>query len=328
MRIINNTIAHNMATATVGNLFVIDTVADTATSQPQVGAGIASFAHSVALATNAAPQTFSDPVLVNDIIWENQTFSWFADVNADPQLGLVPGDLPDFPNGFSDLGVIGAAGVLTSTSSILTGDTDPVTGLLIDPGFVLAYFNADRAQTVLQTEQTANTNIGIAVALDEGGNFVDVQYGPLSIVGNYHLRTDSDAIDAGANSMIAELADDIDGEARVLADPFDIGADEVVIVLTPDTDGDGVVDTQDNCTLVANADQRDTDADNFGNMCDADLDNSGGNVNLTDFSLFRIAFGSADGDADFDGSGVVDLTDFSTFRILFGSPAGPSGLVN
>ena len=88
-------------------------------------------------------------------------------------------------------------------------------------------------------------------------------------------------------SAIAELADDIDGEERALADPFDIGADEVVLVLTPDTDGDGVVDTQDNCTLVANADQRDTDADNFGNMCDADLNNSGGNVDLTDFSLLR-----------------------------------------
>ncbi len=286
-----------MATATVGNLFVIDTVADTATSQPQVGAGIASFAHSVTLATNAAPQTFSDPVLVNDIIWENQTFSWFADVLADPQLGLVPGAAPDFPNGFSDLGVIGTTGAMTtSTDSILTGGA-------LDPGFVLAYFNADRAQTVLQTEQTADTNIGIAVALDEGGNFVDVQYGPLSIVGNYHLRTDSGAVDAGADmSAIAELADDIDGEERALATPFDIGADEVVIVLTPDTDGDGVVDTQDNCTLVANADQRDTDADNFGNVCDADLDNSGGNVNLTDFSLFRIAFGSADGDADFNPS--------------------------
>ena len=202
------------------------------------------------------------------------------------------------------------------------------TEVALDPGFVLDYFNAPRDQTVLQVEQNANNLVGIAVALDEGGNFVDVQYGPLSIVGNYHLTTSSDAIDAGANSSIAELADDIDGEARGLADPFDIGADEVVLVLTPDTDGDGVVDTQDNCTLVANADQRDTDADNFGNMCDADLNNSGGNVDLTDFSLFRTAFGTAGPDADFDGSGIVDLSDFSIFRNLFGSAAGPSGLVN
>ena len=96
VRIINNTIAHNEATATVGNLFDIDTVAQTATSQPQVGAGIASFAHSTVLATNSA-QAFSNPELVNDIIWENRTFSWFADVFADPQFGLVPGGLPDFP---------------------------------------------------------------------------------------------------------------------------------------------------------------------------------------------------------------------------------------
>lgn len=38
-----------------------------------------------------------------------------------------------------------------------------------------------------------------------------------------------------------------------------------------DTDGDGVTDSSDNCTLTPNPLQRDTDADGYGNICDADL---------------------------------------------------------
>ena len=39
-----------------------------------------------------------------------------------------------------------------------------------------------------------------------------------------------------------------------------------------DQDGDGIDDHADNCVSVANANQLDTDADNFGNVCDDDDD--------------------------------------------------------
>ena len=42
-----------------------------------------------------------------------------------------------------------------------------------------------------------------------------------------------------------------------------------------DTDDDGIPTTLDNCTLVANADQRDTNGDGYGNVCDPDLNNDG-----------------------------------------------------
>ena len=42
-----------------------------------------------------------------------------------------------------------------------------------------------------------------------------------------------------------------------------------------DTDGDGVLDLDDNCVVVANPAQRDTDGDGLGNFCDADLNNDG-----------------------------------------------------
>jgi hypothetical protein len=93
----------------------------------------------------------------------------------------------------------------------------------------------------------------------------------------------------------------------------------------PDSDGDGLIDSKDNCNLVANADQRDTDVDGYGNICDADL-NGDLTVNLSDFSQFRSVFGTADPDADFNGDGSVNLSDYSIFRALFGSAPGPSQL--
>lgn len=102
-----------------------------------------------------------------------------------------------------------------------------------------------------------------------------------------------------------------------------------------DADGDGVEDLNDNCTAVTNGTlasddvsgitQRDTDADGFGNICDADLDNDN-TVGFSDFTLFRSAFGTSDPDADLDGDGLVGFSDFSIFRASFGSAPGPSGL--
>ena len=101
-----------------------------------------------------------------------------------------------------------------------------------------------------------------------------------------------------------------------------------------DTDSDGIVDNKDNCTLAPNGPlipdsggniQLDTDGDGYGNVCDVDL-NQDLKVDLSDFSLFRIAFSTQQPDADFNGDGEVNLSDFSIFRALFGNVPGPSGL--
>jgi hypothetical protein len=93
-----------------------------------------------------------------------------------------------------------------------------------------------------------------------------------------------------------------------------------------DSDADGACDAGDNCTLVANADQRDADSDGFGNLCDADL-NDDGVVNLVDLAAFRARFLSGDPVADFDGDGVVSLTDLAIFKASFLRSPGPSGRV-
>jgi hypothetical protein len=92
-----------------------------------------------------------------------------------------------------------------------------------------------------------------------------------------------------------------------------------------DTDSDGIPDMNDNCILVPNSSQYDSNGDGYGNICDGDLDNSGGVVNFGDLALFKTAFGTGDPDADFDGTGgVVNFGDLAIFKGLFGSPPGPS----
>ncbi|MFK7885218.1 MAG: thrombospondin type 3 repeat-containing protein, partial [Gammaproteobacteria bacterium] len=94
---------------------------------------------------------------------------------------------------------------------------------------------------------------------------------------------------------------------------------------TVDTDGDGITDSADNCTLIANADQRDTNGDGFGNACDADLNNDN-IVNAVDLGLFRTQFFMAgDIDADFNGDLIVNAIDLGILRVGFFAPPGPSG---
>jgi hypothetical protein len=105
------------------------------------------------------------------------------------------------------------------------------------------------------------------------------------------------------------------------------GQSYVVFGRPTDSDGDGVLNDTDNCVLAANADQRDTDGDGFGNVCDADLNNDC-IVNFPDLGLFKVLFFGSDPDADFDGDGVVDFGDLAIMKAGFFQPPGPSGLPN
>jgi len=96
-------------------------------------------------------------------------------------------------------------------------------------------------------------------------------------------------------------------------------------IAVSDSDNDGITDDLDNCTLQANADQRDSNGDGYGNACDADL-NGDGTTNPIDLGLFKLVFFSSDADADFNGDGVVNAVDLGILRTLFFSAPGPSAL--
>jgi hypothetical protein len=102
-----------------------------------------------------------------------------------------------------------------------------------------------------------------------------------------------------------------------------IYTDTITYAIVVDTDNDGIPDTSDNCTLVFNPSQRDTDGDGFGNMCDPDFDNDGV-VNAADLAYLRSVFFTADALADLDGDGIVNAADLSILRTMFFGPPGPS----
>jgi hypothetical protein len=111
----------------------------------------------------------------------------------------------------------------------------------------------------------------------------------------------------------------------------DYDALKATIVPSLDTDGDGIPDYQDNCKLVANPTQLDSDGDGYGNACDADLNNSGA-VTAADFAIMRAALGQpasaspTAAAADMNGSGTVTAADFAILRSYLGKNPGPSGL--
>jgi hypothetical protein len=202
--IVNNTIANNDSTATGALAFA----AGSANSTPQP-AGIVSAPHSaalLALITRPGEPTYSNPVMLNNIIWHNRSF--YNDATAN---GGAGGLVPNPAGQYWDLGVVNTAGVpptLTSASSILSTTANP--GFVSGGG--LGYVNT----------------LATATVIDEGGNNINVGFTPLDpAAGDYHVVAGSPAVDAGSNAASVPAFDfDGDYRPRSAANVADIGADE------------------------------------------------------------------------------------------------------
>jgi hypothetical protein len=188
--ITNNTVVSNDTTASVGALFV-SSPTDT---KPQP-AGISS------------DQASMTAVLSNNIIWQNRAFSFGPDTVSYTGYGLFPklttpatGTCGSGAN-YWDLGVIGQPQtnptlLLNPTNSTLTSTAGYDGSNTSNPPTLLnPYCNGARFVATGRPEApslptpfgmmpiSAENEIQAAGAEDEGGNWVDIRYGPLSLPG-------------------------------------------------------------------------------------------------------------------------------------------------
>lgn len=236
VRMIFNTIANNDSTATASGAF---TPANPNTSNPQP-AGLVSRAHSTELAgvignvSNRFTRGFSNPYLRNNIIWHNRSFYFSGDPTVFPPVYQL---YPDIDAGaapvYDDLAVLGINAnmspryTLFSETYVGAGHDHATNITAADAGFVFDYQNGGLGNTVRPGE--VKTSLAAPVAFDEGGNFIQIRFGPLTTEGgDYHLQATSVAVDSGTANIPAILGTgfDIDAEARPAGANVDIGADE------------------------------------------------------------------------------------------------------
>jgi hypothetical protein len=221
--IVNNTIARNVSTSTAEDAPIDDDVPAPPPGPARItlpqGAGIVAEQHSQALlAAKSPPTTFSDPVILNNIIWQNE--SCFLDGNL-TLLGTEGCEDPGLPSaGYNDLEVQGGGTFTMVMNNLCTAD-------LGDPG----HCPTGDGNIAGNPDFDGPVETGFkALAFGGDPTFVTVILtgSPGDPPGDYHVDPGSPAVDAGVVSAsgVDAPCDDFDGDGRPGGVAVDIGADE------------------------------------------------------------------------------------------------------
>jgi hypothetical protein len=232
--IAHNTIANNDSTATT-----LAALAPDLQSSQARGAGVVSYEHSNDLQdaivgfpwSDPEFASYSNPRLVNNIIWHNRSFSWDAALGGGIG-GLVP---PPTNPEYHDLELYNMPSLFLDPENCVLTDLsvpgagyDDGTNVDGDPEFIDEYVNGPQGLLVETEFNALQGPLQVAVAFDEGWNFIDIAYGPLTLIGDYHIDSNSSGASLGETGILSEFNElnrDFDGDVRPGNGP-DIGADE------------------------------------------------------------------------------------------------------
>ncbi len=145
-------------------------------------------------------------------------------------------------------------------------------------------------------------------------------------------QSDYDGDGIGDN---ADTDDDNDGVLDVDdAYPLDATRWTTATATSTDSDADGVADSSDNCPLIYNPNQTDTDTDSVGDACDSDDDNDGVADSSDAFPLDNTEDTDTDGDGignntdiDDDNDGLADSVETNTGIYVNASDTGTNPLL-
>jgi uncharacterized repeat protein (TIGR01451 family) len=234
VRLVNNTIADNASTATNQESF-------------PAGPKVLSTAQIAGVALRPGAGT-STPTLLNNIVWGNRSYRW----SITPSNPNQPQTTVLTDAGIWDLGVVGNAShtALASIRSIvteaITAGAATCTNCSIASASQLAFLKPITFTPATDPDQPGvlpeTTVMQTALTFDEGGNFINVIFSPLtpwditagptfgSARANYHIDDGSVAVNAGEDRTAANRVPttDHDGESRPVTG-VDIGADELPI---------------------------------------------------------------------------------------------------
>ena len=206
----------------------------------------------------------------------------------------------------------------TTTLTVHNLGTDPAFGV------VLAARIPDESGSVNLQVNTTGTPLCTGSNPCGAGSQLVWQLGTLASEQSVTV-TYTGTILSGASAPSAGTPIVFDARVTDQSGPIATRSDTVVVGLFSDIDADGVADVLDNCTTLANPDQRDSNGDGYGNACDPDLNNDGV-VNFVDLARMKLVFFTTDADADLNGDGIVNFTDLARMKSLFFKPPGPSAL--
>jgi hypothetical protein len=209
VRFYNNTVMKNITTAT----------AVTSNGSP-APAGLSSSRNSATLQATlpGGSPIFSDPVLFNNIFWDNRAGAWTGGGVAGIGQPLDPTPVYNW-----DLGIADGTGLLAPTNSLMqvtTGTIQDASNIVgSDPAVVDPF---EVSVQVLPWRGNPNFVDPLIVSLETR----------VDLLGDFHLLERSLAIDMGAPAKagIGAPLDDIDGDLRPQNGDWDAGADEFTVI--------------------------------------------------------------------------------------------------